>query len=379
MHLVSIKPLWTIRSQTGAALAERTVVLLAGVSEHGSLLKACQAMQVSYRHAWQLIREGEKLLGAPLLRMERGKGSRLSPLAEKLVWAERRVAARLSPLLDSLASELQAEIDRAVTNVASRLRIHASHGFAVEALHEALGRAGVDNELRYCGSSEAVASLSHDGCEVAGFHVPQGEFEATGVAHYAQWLKPSTQRLVGMATRRLGLMVAKGDPKKIYGIRDLARADLRFINRQQGSGTRFLLDLLLRKEGIDPSRVHGYEQCELTHAAVAAYVASGMADVGFGVETPARLFKLDFVPIQTERYFLLCEERTLQLPAMRSLLAIVSSDAFKSKVNQLPGYQADETTGEVLDLRSTFPTLEQGSRSAGSGMGRRGRRDPSAR
>jgi hypothetical protein len=91
------------------------------------------------------------------------------------------------------------------------------------------------------------------------------------------------------------------------------------------------------------------------------------------------LFKLDFVPIQTERYFLLCEERTLQLPAMRSLLAIVSSDAFKSKVNQLPGYQADETTGEVLDLRSTFPTLEQGSGSAGSGTGRRGRRDPSAR
>lgn len=379
MRQVSIKPQWTIRSPAMAALAERTIALLVGVSEHGSLLKACQAMQVSYRHAWQLIREGEKLLGAPLLRMERGRGSRLSPLAEKLVWADRRIAARLSPLLDSLASELQAEIDRAVTNVDSRLRIHASHGFAVEALHESLGRAGVDNELRYCGSSEAVASLAHGACEVAGFHVPQGEFETTGVAHYAQWLKPSTQKLVGVATRRLGLMVAKGDPRKIYGIRDLARADLRFINRQQGSGTRFLLDLLLRKEGIDPSRVHGYEQCELTHAAVAAYVASGMADVGFGVETPARMFKLDFVPIQTERYFLLCEERTLQLPAMRSLLAIVGSAEFKTRVNHLPGYQADETTGEILDLRCTFPTLEEGSRSAAPRVVRRRRREIQSR
>jgi molybdate transport repressor ModE-like protein len=357
VHQVSIKPQWTISRPGGAALAERTVALLVSVAEHGSLLQACQAMQVSYRHAWQLIRQGEALLGAPLLHMERGKGSSLSPLAEKLVWADRRIAARLSPMLDSLASELQAELDRVLMSVPPLLRIHASHGFAIEALHEALGRAGIVNELRYCGSSEAVASLAVGGCEVAGFHVPRGEFEAAGVAHYAQWLKPESQKLIGIATRRLGLMVAKGDPKKVYGIRDLARPDLRFINRQSGSGTRFLLDLLLKKEGVDAARVRGYEQCEMTHAAVAAYVASGMADVGFGVETPARHFKLDFVPIQTERYFLLCEERSLEAPALRAMLAIVQGDEFKATVNRLPGYQADESTGVVGDLRPTFPTL----------------------
>lgn len=359
MHQVSIQPQWTITGPGGAALAERTVALLVSVAEHGSLMKACQALRVSYRHAWQLIRQGEALLGAPLLRMERGKGSSLSPLAEKLVWADRRIAARLSPMLDSLASELQAEIDRVLMSVSPPLlRIHASHGFAIEALHDALGRAGIVNELRYCGSTEAVASLSLGGCEIAGFHVPLGEFEAEAVAHYAQWLKPASQKLIGIATRRLGLMVAKGDPKKVYGIKDLARPDLHFINRQSGSGTRFLLDLLLRKEGVDPARVHGYEQCELTHAAVAAYVASGMADVGFGVETPARQFKLDFVPIQTERYFLLCEERSLDVPAVRAMLAIVQGDEFKTAVNRLPGYQADDSTGVVTGLRPMFPTLK---------------------
>jgi len=357
VHQVSIKPQWTISRPGGVALAERTVTLLVSVAEHGSLLQACQAMQVSYRHAWQLIRQGEALLGAPLLHMERGKGSSLSPLAEKLVWADRRIAARLSPMLDSLASELQAELDRVLMSMPPLLRIHASHGFAIEALHEALGRAGIVNELRYCGSSEAVASLAMGGCEVAGFHVPRGEFEAAGVTHYAQWLKPDSQKLIGIATRRLGLMVAKGDPKKVYGIRDLARPDLRFINRQSGSGTRFLLDLLLKKEGVDAARVRGYEQCEMTHAAVAAYVASGMADVGFGVETPARHFKLDFVPIQTERYFLLCEERSLEAPAVRAMLAIIQSDEFKTAVNRLPGYQADESTGVVTELRTALPTL----------------------
>ena len=358
MYRVSIQPRWTIASPNGAVLAERTVALLVGVAEHGSLLKACQAMHVSYRHAWQLMRQGEKLLGTPLLQMERGKGSSLSPLAEKLVWADRRIAARLTPTLDSLASELQAEVDRALMRSSATLRIHASHGFAIEALHEALGRAGIDHELRYCGSSEAVASLAIGGCELAGFHVPQGEFEAAGVAHYAPWLKPGSQKLIGVATRRLGLMVASGDPKKIYGIRDLARPDLRFINRQSGSGTRFLLDLLLGKEGIEPARVHGYEQCELTHAAVAAYVASGMADVGFGVETPARQFKLDFVPLQTERYFLLCSERSLESPAVQEMLRILRSDEFRATVNRLPGYQADDSTGEVVHLLPIFPTLK---------------------
>jgi molybdate transport repressor ModE-like protein len=358
VHQVNIKPQWTIARPDGAALAERTVALLVSVAEHGSLLKACRAMRVSYRHAWQLIRQGEELLGASLLHMERGKGSSLSPLAEKLVWADRRIAARLSPMLDSLASELQAEIDRVLMSVPPLLRIHASHGFAIEALHDALGRAGIVTELRYCGSTEAVASLNMGACEIAGFHVPIGEFEAEAVAHYAQWLKPTSQKLIGIATRRLGLMVARGDPKKVYGIKDLARPELRFINRQSGSGTRFLLDLLLRKEGVDPARVRGYEQCELTHAAVAAYVASGMADVGFGVETPARQFKLYFVPIQTERYFLLCEERSLEAPVVREMLAIIQGDEFKATVNRLPGYQATESTGVVADPRSTFPTLK---------------------
>ncbi|HEY2257369.1 MAG TPA: substrate-binding domain-containing protein [Variovorax sp.] len=362
MHQVSIKPHWTISRPGGTALAERTVALLVSVAEHGSLLKACQAMQVSYRHAWQLIRQGEAMLGTPLLRMERGKGSSLSPLAEKLVWADRRIAARLSPMLDSLASELQTELDRVLTTVSPLLRIHASHGFAIEALHVALGAAGIITELRYCGSTEAVASLHLGACEVAGFHVPVGEFEADAIAHYAQWLKPASQKLIGVATRRLGLMVAKGDPKKVYGIKDLARPDVHFINRQPGSGTRFLLDLLLRKEGISSALVHGYEQCELTHAAVAAYVASGMADVGFGVETPARHFKLDFVPIQTERYFLLCEERSLEAPALKDMLAIIRGDQFKSAVDRLPGYQANDATGNVTDLRLAFPTLGASSR-----------------
>ena len=113
---------------------------------------------------------------------------------------------------------------------------------------------------------------------------------------------------------------------------------------------------MLHKQGIAPEGIAGYEQCEFTHAAVAAFVASGMADAGFGVETPARRFNLDFIPSQTERYFLLCDERVMETPAVQQMLGILRSDAFKLAVNLLPGYRA-EGAGTVMSLGEAFETL----------------------
>ena len=360
MHEVTISPLWTIRNPAGSALAPRVVELLVAVHEHGSLAAACTAAGASYRHAWQLLREGEALFGQPLLQMSRGKGSQLSALGEKLVWADRRIRARLSPLLDTLASELSAEIEKVMSPQPAQLRIHASHGFAIQALHGLLTQAGLSTELKYCGSSEALASLHNGACDVAGFHAPLGRFEAEAVSHYSAWFKPRTHKVIDIATRRQGLMVAAGNPKKIYDVRDLSRSDVRFINRQLGSGTRFLLDLLLRAEDLPSTAIRGYEQCEYTHAAVAAFVASGMADAGFGVEVPARQFKLEFIPLQTERYFLLCDERTVETPALQRVLEQLRGPDFQAAVDALPGYRA-ETAGRIASLADTFESYRPGS------------------
>jgi molybdate transport repressor ModE-like protein len=355
MH-VHIKPQWTIRHADGALLAPRVIELLVKVLEHGSLSSACDACGVSYRHAWELIRQGEAMFGQSLVVMQRGKGSSLTALGEKLVWADRRITARLSPLLDSLASELGAEIEKLIPTSPTLLRMHASHGFAIEALHGFMAATQVPGDLRYCSSEEAVASLHHGSCDVAGFHVPLGAFEAEAVAHYASWLNPDTQKVIDVATRRQGLMVAPGNPKKIYTLADLTRPGIRFINRQAGSGTRYLFDLQLRKEGIAPESIKGYEQCEFTHAAVAAFVASGMADAGYGVETPARRFDLNFISNQEERYFLLCDERSLAAPILQRMLAILRSEAYQNEVNRLPGYQA-VNCGRVLSLSEAFESL----------------------
>ena len=187
MHKVSIHPRWSIERPDGAGLSQRLLQVLVDVHEHGSLARACQHSGMSYRHAWQLIREGEALFGTPLLTMERGKGSSLTELGDKLVWADRRINARLSPLFVSLASELEAEIEKLVVPAHALMRIHANHGFAVETLRTFLANASVPHELKYCGSVEAVAALHGQACEVAGFAVPVGEFQPAVAAHYARW------------------------------------------------------------------------------------------------------------------------------------------------------------------------------------------------
>lgn len=354
MHKVSIKPQWTISDAGGQNLSHRLLELLAQVQEHGSLSGSCKATGGSYRHAWNLIRQGESQLGLPLLNMERGKGSSLTPLAEKLVWAGHRINARLTPTLETLASELEGELAKVMATEKDVLKVHASHGFAIEKLIANLVANGNNVERKYVGSQESVASLFEGHCELAGFHVPQGEFEEIAFEHYAQWLNPERSRIIHVATRRQGIMVAPGNPLEIFSVADLAKPGVRFVNRQPSSGTHFLLECFLKKTKVSPAQISGFNQSEFTHAAVAAYVASGMADAGLGVETPSRRFKLDFIPLATERYFLVCNAENLNSPHLKAVLSALNDPEFKKAVDDLPGYSAKHC-GEVETLQEAFP------------------------
>lgn len=355
MPQISIKPTWTIQSGGGAPLPPRLLDLLVQVQAQGSLLAASQQLGLSYRHAWDLVRQGEAQFGAALLRMERGRGSTLSALGEKLVWADHRIAARLKPVLESLASELAAEIRSVVSSEPAVLRLYASHGFAIEKLVHHLAGTGLRIEYRYDHSVASAAAL-HDGdCDLAGFHIPLGAMQEAALQHYARWLAGDELSVIDIATRRQGLMVAGGNPKKVYELADLVRPDVRFINRQAGSGTRFLLEGLLAAQGIEPEAIAGFENGEFTHAAVAAFVASGMADVGFGLEPPARQFGLDFLPLANERYFLLCRSAALDTPPVRAVQAALADPGLREAIDALPGYDA-KGAGQVTALRDAFPS-----------------------
>lgn len=357
MLKITLSPQWSIRHPTLGSLSPKVIELLMAVSSHGTVSGACVYLGLSYRHAWQMLRDGEAMLGHPLISMVRGKGSDLTHLGQRLVWAQRRAQARLSPMLEALSSELEAEMTKAVEPTATFLRIHASQSSALDALRPLLSRAGLAHQLRYCDGAEALSSLNNGRCDVAGIHFPIGEFEPDAIGRHGSLLNGTSQKLIRVATRRQGFIVAPGNPKKIYDIEDLGREGVRFVNRQLGSGTRSLFDLMLSRSQLKPEAIHGYEHCEFTHAAIAAFVASGMADVGFGVEVFAREFKLEFIPCEQERYFLLFNERGESDCGLLKLIELLKGDDYRSAIDRLPGYSADHS-GTVVGLNEVFSTLK---------------------
>ncbi|MDX5364208.1 MAG: helix-turn-helix transcriptional regulator [Pseudazoarcus pumilus] len=354
---VTIKPAWHVSRDGEAQLSlPGLLALLAVVDELGQIEQACTQLGVSYRHGWGLLRTGEEVFGSPLVSKARGRGTTLTPLGKKLLWADKRIAARLAPTLDSLASELEAELLKSVEHKDRILRINASHGFAVETLRGFLVDNDIPVDLKYRGSLDSVASLARGDCDVAGFHVPLGEFESAAWAQYRKWLRPRKHRLIHLAERQQGLFVLPGNPKGIRGLEDLTREDVSFVNRQPGSGTRILLDLLLEARGLHSDRIRGFQNSELTHAAVAAYIASGMADVGFGVRTAAHRFKLDFIEIARERYFIACNASALRSAAVRGMVDIMQREDFRAAVSALPGYDGTDTGRQLTPDEAVPPT-----------------------
>jgi molybdate transport repressor ModE-like protein len=365
MFKVHIRPHWEISFGADAPLDTAVLLgLLLANQDHGSIASAARETGLSYRYAWGLLREAESLFGEPLLDTGRGRGTTLTALAQKLVWADRRIAARLSPTLESLASELETELGKVRTRTSKStsglrtIRMDASHGFAVAALTGYLNPpdqlpAEVPLELRYRTSTDAVAALARGECDLAGFHVPEGAFEARTARWYLRWLDPAQHCLVHLAGREQGLLVAPGNPHGVAGLDDLARPGLRFVNRQAGSGTRMLLEMMLEDAGIAPEAVNGWNSAEFTHSAVAAYIASGMADVGIGMRTAAEQFKLGFIPLVRERYFFALHTAALEDGLMARLLAVLREPGYHSLVDALPGYDAART-GDIESLQDAF-------------------------
>ncbi|SFC35547.1 substrate-binding domain-containing protein [Massilia yuzhufengensis] len=351
---IHIRPHWEISVKGEAPLDTGDLLgLLLSIQDTGSIAQAAKSVKLSYRYAWGLLRAAEELFGEQLLQTGRGRGTALTPLAQKLVWADRRIAARLSPTLQSLASELEVELGRITASKSQPLRLDASHGFAVAALMGCIDRDTLPLDSRYRTSTDAVMALARRECDLAGFHVPIGRFEAPTAAWYLRWLDPGQHCLVRVAGREQGLMTARGNPLGLRGLADLARPEVRFVNRQAGSGTRMLLEMMLAAEGPPFEAINGFNSAEFTHSAVAAYIASGMADAGVGMRAASAQFKLDFIPLVRETYYFAVRRDALDGAAMCQLLALMRQPSYHKTVAALPGYDA-AGTGELVSIAEAF-------------------------
>jgi putative molybdopterin biosynthesis protein len=141
--------------------------------------------------------------------------------------------------------------------------------------------------------------------------------------------------------------VKKGNPLAITTLKDLAGKKPKFVNRQDGSGTRVLLDYRLKENGIDPAEISGYQKIANTHMEVALEVFSGSADAGIGILTAAKLLDLDFIPLATERFDLIIPTESYSSGAVKALREVLNSAEFKSHITKMGGYETRDT-GKVV-------------------------------
>lgn len=331
-------------------------VLLESIHRTGSISKSAQETGFSYRHVWGSLKKWEVELGAELVIWKKGARARLTAFGEKLLFAEQRAKARVLPQIDSLVSEMEREFALAFDENVHVISLHASHDLALNRLKDFLAQeGGLYLNLHFEGSLTALGAMARGECMLAGFHV--GEQHDPGSLAYKSFrklLRPDRHSLIRFLVRQQGLMVPVRNPKRIKGIGDLKRGDVRFVNREQGSGTRLAVEQLLASEGVDASLVNGFDRVETTHLAVAAAVACGQADTGFGIEAAAAQFGLDFIPLAREQYFFACETDVLQEAAARKLLEMLRSDSWRKLLDGLPGYDAS-LTGEIVSVSELLP------------------------
>lgn len=225
------------------------------------------------------------------------------------------------------------------------LRFVGSHDPAVALIAARFGEIapGWQLELKLAGSLGGLMALARGEADLAGSHLWDAESDSYNAPFVRRLLPGRRIALLTLAHRRLGLVVAPGNPLGIQTLADLARSGLRFVNRQRGSGTRVWLDVQLARIGVVGGGIAGFADERASHGDVARAIAEGLADAGLAVEAAAREFALDFVPLTSERYDLVVPAETMEsepLPALRHWLG---EESARELIAGLGGYDVAET------------------------------------
>lgn len=335
-------------------LSNALIELIDAVKTTGSISSAAKKLGFSYRHLWNEINDWEARLGQPLFLRGRGKSGELTDYALRLLWANKEVQAKYREQLADLQAGISLAFQKALAERWTSILIEGCADLALNILRENSLEAKNPIEINFTSSQEGLKSLAQGKCDLAGFNFPIGSgrnSEAFRVFYPV--LDESNELLIQFASRVQGLIVAKGNPKSLYSLIDVVEKKASFLNRREGTGTRILLDQLLKSTGLLPKEIKGYTNISESQSLTAVQVASGKADVGISTVNVAKEYGLDFIPLAREVYFLAGKKDFIASKKGTEFLEFLKGFNWSSYTDELPGYSF-EGIGKVIPISDAF-------------------------
>jgi excisionase family DNA binding protein len=197
------------------------------------------------------------------------------------------------------------------------------------------------------GSTEGLAALNMGHTDIAWSHLWDPESGQYNTPFLSSRLPRIDAVVVNLFHRDIGLLFTAENPMNIRNIEDLQQPGIRFINRQEGSGTRLLIDYHLKKAGISTDGIIGYENEVFTHIEVGLAILSGQANVGMATGSVSRMLGLSFLPVTKERFDMILDKKTYFGKGVQSFIDTIRSDPFRKGVEKLGYYDFCES-GKIL-------------------------------
>jgi putative molybdopterin biosynthesis protein len=219
-------------------------------------------------------------------------------------------------------------------------------GISVLARH--VRPAGVELVLVHRNSSQALTLLKEGCVHIAGTHLRDEATGESNIPEVGRLFPKNAVAVISFAVWEEGIVTARGNPKGIRGIEDLARQDISIVNREQGAGSRNLLDSHLKRLGISAKKVRGYGHTAPGHLPAAWQVRTGAADCCIATSAAARVFGLGFIPLVSERYDLAIRRRQLDAPGIQALLDTLNRTSFRRELEGIGGYDAKAAGQRML-------------------------------
>ena len=189
----------------------------------------------------------------------------------------------------------------------------------------------------------ALTWLKEGKVHIAGSHLEDPDTAEFNLPFVRRTFPRQEMSVLTFAEWEEGFVVVRGNPKNIRSIHDLVRTGVRFTNRETGSGSRGLLDKLLRKASLRPARISGYDRVVPGHLAAAHSIVIGDADCCIATRSAAQSYGLGFVPLRSERYDFVLRRETMDHPAVEAFCDVLQRSVVRRKLETLAGYDTSKT------------------------------------